>query len=315
MGATASTLTAWITGAGGLIGNYLVQTAPRFAPHWQLIGIIRDGNMPSHPSVGRDPGPASLTSPSGVCHRLLDLADFQVVRAGFKEDRPQLIIHCAALSRSPACQENPSLAWNLNVEVTAHLAELAADIPLIFFSSDLVFDGRQGHYDESAQPDPLSVYAESKVAAEQIVLKNPKHTVVRISLNGGTSPTGDRGFNEEMRRAWQAGRRLNLFTDEYRCPLAAVVTARAIWELAAQNKPGLYHLAGSERLSRWQIGQLIAARWPQLNPRVEPSSRNDYVGPPRPADTSLNCAKVQRLLSFPLPGLSEWLKANPDEPF
>ena len=271
--------------------------------------------MPSLPHVGRDAVPASLTSPGGICHRLLDLADFQVVRAGFKEDRPQLIIHCAALSRNPACQENPSLARKVNIEVTACLAEQAAEIPFIFFSSDLVFDGRHGNYDEAAQPNPLSVYAETKVAAEQIVLKNPKHTVVRISLNGGASPTGDRGFNEEMRRAWQAGRRLNLFTDEYRCPMPAVVTARAIWELAAQNKPGLYHLAGGERLSRWEIGQLIAARWPQLNPRVEPSSRNDYVGPPRPADTSLNCAKIQRLLSFPLPGLSEWLKANPDEPF
>jgi len=307
--------TAWITGAGGLIGNYLVQTAPRFAPHWQLIGIIRDGNMPSLPRLGKDAVPASLSSPSGVRYRLLDLADFHAIRGAFKEDRPQLVIHCAALSRSPACQKNPSLAHRLNVEVTAQLAELAAGIPLIFVSSDLVFDGREGNYDEAAQPNPLSVYAETKVAAEQIVLANPRDTVVRISLNGGTSPTGDRGFNEEMRRAWQAGRRLNLFTDEYRCPMPAVVTARAVWELAAQNKPGLYHLAGSERLSRWQIGQLIAARWPQLNPRIEPSSRNDYVGPRRPADTSLNCAKIQRLLSFPLPGLGEWLTANPNEPF
>jgi len=307
--------TAWITGAGGLIGNYLVQTALRYAPEWQMIGILRDGNGPSLPRVGGDAVPSPLTSPGGVRYRLLDLADFQVVRVAFKEDRPQLIIHCAALSRSPACQENPSLARTLNVEVTACLAELADDIPLIFFSSDLVFDGREGNYDEDDQPCPLSVYAQTKIAAEQIVLANPRHSVVRISLNGGASRTGDRGFNEEMRRAWQAGRRLNLFRDEYRCPMAAVVTARAIWELAARNKPGLYHLAGSERLSRWQIGQLIAARWPQLNPRVEPSSRNDYVGPPRPGDTSLNCAKLQKLLSFRLPGLGEWLKANRNEIF
>ena len=93
--------TAWVTGAGGLIGNYLVQTAPRFAPHWQLIGIIKDGNMPSLPRVGKDAVPASLTSPSGVRYRLLDLADFHAIRGAFKEDRPQLIIHCAALSRSP----------------------------------------------------------------------------------------------------------------------------------------------------------------------------------------------------------------------
>jgi len=188
-------------------------------------------------------------------------------------------------------------------------------IPFIFFSSDLVFDGRQGNYDESARPNPLSVYAKTKTDAEQLVLANPNHTVVRLSLNGGASRTGDRGFNEEMRRAWQAGKTLKLFVDEFRCPLPAIVTARAIWELVAQRKPGLYHLAGIQRLSRWQMGQFIAARWPQLNPRLEPAARKVYAGPPRPPDTSLNCAKIQKLLSFPLPGLGEWLVANPNEPF
>ena len=278
----------WITGANGLIGNYLMQTAPPVAPRWEVIGLT---------------------------HAQLDLTDFDAVRRNFHEARPQLIINCAALSSSPACQENPPLARKLNVEATACLAELAADTPFIFFSSDLVFDGRQGNYDESARPNPLSVYAETKIAAEQVVLANPKHTVVRISLNGGTSPAGDRGFNEQMCRAWQAGKTLKLFVDEFRCPMPASVTARAIWELVAQRKPGLYHLAGSQRLSRWQMGQLIAERWPQLNPRLEPASRKDYDGPPRPPDSSLNCAKIQKLLSFPLPGLGEWLIANPNEPF
>ena len=168
---------------------------------------------------------------------------------------------------------------------------------------------------ETAPVNPLSVYAETKVAAEEIVLANPRHTVFRLSLNGGVSPTGDRGLNEQMRRAWRAGQTLRLFTDEFRCPMPAEVTARAIWELSACCKPGLYHLAGSERLSRWQIGQLLAARWPELNPRIEPASVKGYPGAPRAADTSLNCAKAQKLLSFSLPGLTDWLAAHSDEAF
>ena len=108
---------------------------------------------------------------------------------------------------------------------------------------------------------------------------------------------------------------MRLFTDEYRSPIAAEVTARAIWELAALKRPGLYHVAGSERLSRWQIGQLLAARWPQLNPRITLGSLKEYKGAPRAPDTSLNCAKAQKLLAFRLPGLAEWLSAHPDEPF
>jgi dTDP-4-dehydrorhamnose reductase len=118
-----------------------------------------------------------------------------------------------------------------------------------------------------------------------------------------------------MRRAWQAGESLKLFTDEFRSPMSAAVTARAIWEFVAQSKPGLYHLAGAERLSRWEIGLLLAKRWPHLQPRIEASSLSQYAGAPRAPDTSLNCAKVQKLLSFRLPGLSEWLAAHLDEAF
>jgi dTDP-4-dehydrorhamnose reductase len=280
--------TIWITGAGGLIGSYLVRSAPRFVVDATVVPLTRDR---------------------------LELTDFPAVRTAFRRQNPQLIIHCAALSRSADCEANPALARRLNLEVTARLAELAADIPLVFLSTDLVFDGRAGNYDEHAAVNPLSVYAETKVAAEEVLRSNPRHTIIRTSLNGGASPTGDRGFNEQMRRAWQAGRTLRLFTDEFRSPLAAEVTAHAVWELAVQGRAGLYHVAGSEKLSRWQIGRLLATRWPQLQPRIEAASLQEYSGAPRAPDTSLNCAKAQKLLSFRLPGLTEWLSTHPDTAF
>ena len=85
--------------------------------------------------------------------------------------------------------------------------------------------------------------ARPKLAAEQIVLRNPRHIVVRTSLNGGVSRAGNRGFNEHLRLAWQAGRGMNLFTDEFRCPIFAGETARAVWELANQES----HRAFSRR--------------------------------------------------------------------
>lgn len=279
---------AWITGAGGLIGNYLVRIAVPNAPGWRVRPLLRAE---------------------------LDLADVPKVRALFRQEQPDAVFHCAALSKSPDCQANPALAQKLNVEVTRILCELAHDVPLVFFSSDLVFDGRTGNYDETSPANPSSVYAETKVAAEQIVLSNPRHLVIRTSLNGGTSPSRDRGFNEQMRNAWQAGETLRLFTDEYRCPLHASVTARAAWELLEKNQPGLFHVAGSERLSRWQIGQLLAPLCPQLKPKMVATSLNEYKGAPRSPDTSLNCAKAQKLLSFRLPGLTDWLAAHLDEPF
>lgn len=278
----------WITGAGGLIGGYLVRTARTFAPRWRIFPLARSD---------------------------VDLADFPKVAALFHQEQPDAILHCAALSKSPDCQANPALAQRLNVDVTRYLCELSRDIPFIFFSSDLVFDGRTGNYDETSKVNPLSVYAKTKVAAESYVLSNPRHTVIRTSLNGGISPTGDRGFNEQLRNAWRAGEMVRLFTDEFRCPMHAEVTARAAWELLSRNQPGLYHVAGNQRLSRWDIGQLLAPRWPDLSPKLVATSFKEYQGAPRAPDTSLNCARAQRLLSFRLPGLSDWLAAHPNDPF
>src|SRR6266704_1293542 len=261
----------WITGAGGLIGNYLLRTAAQFSP-------------------GRRVRPLTRVD--------VDLADFPKVATLFRQEQPGAIFHCAALSKSPDCQANPALAQKLNVDVTRHLCELARDIPFIFFSSDLVFDGRAGNYVESSTVNPLGVYAQTKVAAESFVLSNPGHTVIRTSLNGGISPTCDRGFNEQLRNAWRSGEMVRLFTDEFRCPIHAEVTARAAWELLAKNQPGLYHIAGSQRLSRWDIGQLLAPRWPDLNPILVATSLREYQGAPRAPDTSMNCAKAQKLLSF-----------------
>ena len=268
----------WITGAGGLIGSHIAQAAPT---DWTVRALQ---------------------------HAELDLTDFPATRTAFQRDAPKLIIHCAALSSIAACDADPKLAWRTNVEASRHLAELASDMPLFFFSTDLVFDGRQGHYAEDDAVHPLTPYAESKVAAEQAVLANPRHTVIRTALTVGRSPRGDRACNEQLELAWKRGETTRLFVDEFRSPIPAEVTARAIWELVAAGGSGLFHLGGSERVSRFALGQLIAERCPQLQPRLEPAYIRDSSDPRRPPDTSLDVRKIQELLSFPLPCISEWLR-------
>lgn len=246
----------------------------------------------------------------------LDLLDFVAVEREFTKDKPQMIIHCAAMTVVAEAQKNPDLARRVNVGVTEFLAGLAAEIPLVFFSTDLVFDGRKGNYNESDATNPLHVYGQTKVAAENIVLKNPRHLVVRTSLNGGASLTGNRSFNEQLRRSMQqAGQGMTLFTDEFRCPIPAVETARVVWELVGENCTGLYHVAGAEKLSRLQIGKLLIRRWPEITTEIKAGSAKDFPGPPRALDTTLDVSKVQRILSRPLPKFCEWLAANPSERF
>jgi dTDP-4-dehydrorhamnose reductase len=271
---------AIITGAAGLIGQYLVKAAPRWASHWDVQGLTRAD---------------------------LDLTDRASIERTWQSIKPTAVIHCAALSRTKDCEQHPEQAHRTNVEVTAHLAQLSQDIPFIFLSSGEVFDGRTGWYGETDEPNPINVYGQTKLEAERAVLQNSGHTVVRIVLTAGTSETGDRSFVEDMCRTAKAGRDVTLYADEFRCPLPAGVIARAVWELIDRKQPGLYHLGGSERLSRWEIGETLLPWFPELKGRLVTGSARNHVGSFRPADLSLRCEKIQRLLSFRLPGFREWL--------
>lgn len=275
---------AIITGAAGLTGQYLVKTASRWAPGWDVKGLTRAE---------------------------LDLTDRERVERMWQSIKPNAVIHCAALSRTKDCEQNPDEARRINVGVTEHLAQLCQDIPFIFLSSGEVFDGRTGWYGETDEPNPINVYGRTKLEAELAVLRNPGHTVVRIVLTAGTSVTGDKSFVEEMCRIAKAGKDVTLYADEFRCPLPAAVIARVVWELVVRTQPGLYHLGGSDRLSRWKIGETLLPWCPELQGRLVKGSARNHVGSPRPADLSLRCDKIQRLLSFRITGFREWLAGRP----
>jgi len=270
-----------VTGATGLIGYYLVKNAARWVPGWSVRGIGRTD---------------------------LDLTDSTAVENVYQQINPRAVIHCAALSRTKDCEQDPQRARRINVDVTAHLAHLAENIPFLFVSSGEVFDGQRGWYQEEDEPNPINVYGHTKLEAEQRVVHNPRHSVVRIVLTAGASQQGNRSFVEEMCRVARNGQRMTLYGDEFRCPLPAGAIARAIWELLARDVPGLYHLGGRERLSRWEIGQAVLPWYSELRDCLIEGSSRTHVGAPRPADLSLNCDKIQSLLSFPLPGFRQWLR-------
>ena len=182
---------AWITGDGGLIGSHIARAAAVHAPGWRIRGLTRND---------------------------FDLTDFPEIQRQFNADLPQLVIHCAAMSDPTVCETQHTQSRLVNREATFYLSGLAQDIPMIFFSSDLVFDGKHGNYTEQDEPSPLTFYARTKAEAEALVLANLLHTVVRTSLTAGKSPNGDRGIEEQLKLRWAKGETVKLFRDEYRCP-------------------------------------------------------------------------------------------------
>ncbi|MEU6479800.1 sugar nucleotide-binding protein [Streptomyces sp. NPDC047017] len=151
--------------------------------------------------------------------------------------------------------------WTVTADGPVRLAQATARrrIRLVHVSSDAVFSGsRSSRYDEGALPDPVTPYGAAKAAAETGVrLLHPAAVVARTSLI-----IGDGGsVHERMVHDLAAGARPGaLFTDDIRCPVHVADLAAALWELAESEVAGVVHLAGTDALSRYDLGVLIARR-------------------------------------------------------
>jgi dTDP-4-dehydrorhamnose reductase len=230
--------------------------------------------------------------------RPVDLADPDGLADAFREARPAAVIHAGALATVAACHGDPERAWAVNVRASTAIAELSAraGARLLLVSTDLVFDGEQGWYREADAPAPLSVYGQTKAAAEQAVLAAPRSVVVRVSLLFGPTLIGRPAFFDGQLAALRERRPVTLFEDEWRTPLSLVTAARALAALVRSDCTGVLHLGGPERLSRLDMGRRLAAFLGADPSVLVPTRRQDAPAPERrPRDTSLRSDRWREL--------------------
>ncbi len=269
-----------LTGASGQLGSYLLK---------HLRAMNRDVAAWSGSRTGELFGYPLLP---------VELARADAVRAAYRRCRPDIVIHAAALSSVAGCYKEPARAEAVNLNGTRILADLAAEsgARLVYLSTDMVFDGVRGHYREDDEPAPQSIYARTKLAAENICLPFVGNAIVRLSLLYGPSLSGRPSFFDEQIEALKESRYLTLFVDEWRSPLGLAAAAQALVRLAESDCTGLVHLGGPERLSRWEMGKKLAL---YLGLRADcfiPATREQCGGPePRPRDVSLHCARWRAL--------------------
>lgn len=227
---------------------------------------------------------------------------------------PDVVVNCAALANAKSCQHDPELAREINMDGTARLVESLPDSKTLFIhiSTDLVLDGEHAPYREDDPANPVSVYGESKLEAERIVLDSGRNAIVlRPALIYGPMPESNKGcFMHWMQHSFQAGEKVNLFEDEYRTPVYAIDMARAIEKLM-ETKPAhrLYHIGGPERVNRVEYAKRLcdaAGCDPAL---INPTKLKDVdTGYPRARDVSLDSARIQTDLGLTLTPISQALK-------
>jgi dTDP-4-dehydrorhamnose reductase len=269
-----------VTGAGGHLGTYLLRRAVQ-----QGIEVLAWTGSQSEERFG-------------IRLRPIDLAETDRVVHAFREARPAAVLHAAAVSSIAACHQDPNRARRINIEGTRLLAELAheANARLLLVSTDLVFDGQRAPYDEHADPCPLSLYGQTKRAAEQAILAFAEQVVARVSLLFGPALASRSSFFDHLLSALRNRRPLPLFVDEWRTPLALSTAAQALIELLGSEVNGLVHIGGPERMSRHDMGQRLAAHLGVDASVLQAAERNQVAAPePRPCDVSLDSAHWRRL--------------------
>jgi dTDP-4-dehydrorhamnose reductase len=176
--------------------------------------------------------------------------------------KPDAIIHAAAFSQPLACEQDPERARLVNVQGTANILQAASNlaIPLIFLSSDLVFDGIRTNahfYTERDEPNARIVYGQTKIAAERVIAEyaSAQWIIVRSALMFGLATPWSNGFPQFAIEALRQGKQTTLFTDQFRTPIWIDDLARALESLllcllAGERVPAIVHAGGAERISR-----------------------------------------------------------------
>jgi len=223
----------------------------------------------------------------GVTAHRLDLTNSKEVESWLSQLQPDGVIHTAALSKPNQCEQEPDLSYQVNVEATRTLARFCSSrqIPLVFTSTEQVFDGESAPYPETAHPSPINVYGRHKYEAEQILQQlHPQAVICRMPLMYGLPGPTSQSFVQGFIQKLEAQQPLPLFVDEYRSPAYVEDAAEGLL-MALEKGVGMLHLGGPERISRYQFGLLLAEIFNLDGASISPSYRAEVPMPAaRPAD-------------------------------
>lgn len=233
-----------------------------------------------------------------------DVRDRRALENVIAAFEPEAVILAAGLANADFCEEEPGAAYAVNVDGARNAAEASRGRHFTLFSTDHVFDGKDGPYSEDDKPNPLSVYGRTKLEAERIVLSvHPRSLVVRTTL---VFAPGDRSF---FTRLLEAKAPVPCWTDHWGTYTYGPNFADAVVELVTSGRTGLWHVAGTDVVHRHEFALRVARRF-GLDPGLfrAVSIRESPPRAPRPLRAGLRTDKARSALRTKLLSIDEALQ-------
>lgn len=277
-----------VTGSNGLLGQKLLDYYKQF-PQIQLIATAKGAD--------RYPNPGFYTFYS------LDITNEQEVHQVFQEAKPTVIIHTAAMTNVDACELDQTNCELLNIKAVEYIVQAANQIQahLVHLSTDFIFDGTHGPLKEDEIPKPLSFYGHSKLKAEEIVQeKSNSWAIVRTVLVYGVVHDMSRSnIVLWAKNALESGKTIQVVADQFRTPTLAEDLAQGCALVAAQKASGIYHIAGQNFMSIYDLVVQVADFWNLDKSYIQLSSSEGIQQPAkRPPITGFQIEKAKMLLNY-----------------
>ncbi|PSR28948.1 MAG: NAD(P)-dependent oxidoreductase [Sulfobacillus thermosulfidooxidans] len=266
-----------IIGASGQVGTYLYQKLDQ-------VGEDVIGTYYRHPHSG---------------YVSLDMRDKEAVKSLLSAVKPDVVWIPAAMANVDFCEDNPELSYEQNVRAPEMVAELASKqgARLVFFSTDYVFDGMNGPYQEKDPVHPIQVYGQHKVEMEQYLLTHVPHSLIIRPAWIYSRDDNPRNFVYRVLSELRMGRSVKAVTDQWNTPTPSDGLVNMAWKALQDGFEGILHIVGPERLTRYELTQRIAKAFGYSPDFVEPVSTELFQ---LPAKRPLNGGLITQYSSYRL---------------
>ena len=277
-----------ITGSNGLLGQKLVNLL-KTKQEIECIATARGNNR--------------IKDKQGYIFESVDLTNSRDVFEVIIKQKPDCVIHTAAMTNVDECELKPDECNLNNVIATANIVKSCKEIRahLIYISTDFVFDGTAGPYSEEDQPNPLSIYAKSKLEAEKIVEDSglPFSILRTMIVYGITDDIQRSNIILWTKKSLEEGKDIRVINDQFRGPTLAEDLAIACYEAAIRKATGLFHVSGREVISIIDIAYKVADYFGLDKKYIRPVSTAELNQPAkRPLKTGFIISKAERELGF-----------------
>jgi dTDP-4-dehydrorhamnose reductase len=236
-----------VTGSNGLLGQKLIEKLSK-TENIEVIATARGENR----------------LPFGENYRFisLDITKKEEVDTVFDTEKPDVVIHTAAMTNVDQCETEKDACWDLNVKAVEYLLASSKKHNSFFvhLSTDFIFDGKEGPYDEQAEANPLSFYGWSKYAAEKLVINSDvKWAIARTVLVYGIAHDMSRtNIILWVKNSLEQGKSINVVNDQWRTPTLAEDLADGCILIAQKEAEGIFNISGKDLLNPFQMAIMTA---------------------------------------------------------